>query len=313
MAEQERGEQQKATPPREQQTSQLDLAYAQALGLIEQDSVKMGDVPKGPEVQHKHARELANKNAIIERERTESPEKDRDYKYGRVLEAIVHDAVSRAQVFGKETASIPASEYDDKINGVDELKEFKRAHGTYEYLALAIDTTHGAGSGMTSKFNDLRRRKNEGMTTRIDYLKSDQNPEKKELDSVPRVIVGMDRKHLDELIGTWLNADYEAIEKHPGFTMILQQAAGELEIFGVVNQQTLTKMKREVHVRPEQKERVERSLEAQSRAKEIINAILKARVTKMSVKEQRDYRAFKSSDQVDKAIQAESRELFQGR
>ncbi|MFH0830620.1 MAG: hypothetical protein V1895_00990 [Parcubacteria group bacterium] len=313
MGQAERSEQQQGGVRRfDKPSDDLELAYAKALGILERDAVRMADVPKDPETRKRHESRLSKKETEIA-SLAKSPEKMRDYKYSRVLEALVHDAVSRFGVFGKDTRSLPASKYDDLINGVDELKELEQPAAKPEYLALALDTTHGRGSGLIDKFNTIERQVHDGIQTRIDYFKSDKNPALTELDSVPRVIVGTEKKHLDELISLWLQEDRTRLEKHPVFLMILQQAVSELVVFKMINERTFKKMERDPYVEKDRKERLGRAIAAQERTGTILEKILATRLASMSAKEQVDYRYFRLTDRVDKAIKAEAGELLTGR
>jgi len=291
--------------------SRLELAYAKAQGILERDGIKMSDVPKTREERALHSSRLKQRNREI-KESLSNPDKMREYMHGKVLEALVHDSVSRLKVFGEKTSSIPGSEYDDKINGVDELKEFVRPDNTRDHLALAIDTTYGKGSGLIQKFVTMERKLSDGKLTRVDYFKSDHDPAGTK-ENVAHVVVGVDKNHLQDLMELWMTDQQEKIQSHPAFLTMLKEAQAELQIFALVNEKRLKQISPRASGGRELQERLKIAKQTHEKTAAILKQVVDVQESKLSRRDMLTQADYRNRDRVFNGIRQELSELMTGR
>ncbi len=142
------------------------------------------------------------------------------------LEAVAADCLRRLGWFGPHATAYSTSEFDDYVNGVDEVIEFQRDDAT-THLGIAIDVTFS--SQLKKKFDRIREELGRGQLAKVKYFQS--GPYKGQLE-VPRVIVGLDHGHLARLTSMWLDAGKEELMKqHPFRRMIASQIQPQLEVF----------------------------------------------------------------------------------
>src|SRR3989344_4443255 len=70
--------------------------------------------------------EVEQKEKRAAQERALNPERERQYKLAKVLEALVIEQGEMGEWLGSDVQVVQASEYDDLINGVDAVVRFLR-------------------------------------------------------------------------------------------------------------------------------------------------------------------------------------------
>lgn len=128
---------------------------------------------------------------------------------GELLEAMIFEQLKYARWFGADADAVAVSRFDDIANGVDMIIQFIR-EGGFKFLALTIDITSSPDK-MHEKLGKIKASILSGSLTMIKYF--DPNPKSKkadgsnfsglkirgELRDIPRVVVGIDRRSLQEL------------------------------------------------------------------------------------------------------------------
>lgn len=158
-------------------------------------------------------------------------QKRRDKKLATVVEAIFFDQAGRNGWLGAEAQVLPSSKYDDYVNGVDCITEYKKG-GAAAYLAMAIDATWSSHPGW--KFNRIREDLVRGKLGNIKYLEADGKPQRKR--EVPRVVVGASEQTLREVVAFWTEGNDEALKDHPIQVLFLQEIVDQLEGFKTFSQ-----------------------------------------------------------------------------
>ena len=156
------------------------------------------------------------------------PEQIEAQKYAIVFEAIIHDQVDMNGWLGEHATAQKASWYDDLKNGIDEIIEFEQTETSpTSHLALGVDVTFG--KGVVDKMNDIKHRIDSGKIGVIKYLLTDTYRD--EMKNVPRVIVGVDMKNLNEIIKLWVENKKRGLAQHRIKFMILSQIMVQLNDF----------------------------------------------------------------------------------
>ena len=135
-----------------------------------------------------------------------------------------------SQWFSEHGFTIGASEYDDWVNGIDLLVEFRKPNSPEApLLALGIDVTFSID--VTDKFDRLRKQMEDGSLAKMKYFASEHSEEKGPRDNLPEVIVGISAKTVSELQELWLDRDQMALEQHRVQIMILMEIKEQLLTF----------------------------------------------------------------------------------
>lgn len=143
-----------------------------------------------------------------------------------ILEAIIFEQSEQSNWLGPDATTELPSRYDDLINGVDIIVNLVN-QDTEEYIPLAIDVSFSSKLG--HKFERIRDEIDSGELTQILYYKDSNTEEKKTLNNVPRVVVGVNAKTLSEVATRWLNRDKARLANHPVQTLILEEMVTELQ------------------------------------------------------------------------------------
>ena len=150
-----------------------------------------------------------------------------------VFEGVVYSEVNQSEWLGKEVVAIRTTPYDDIINGVDVVVEFSDPSGGRRHLALAIDVSFGE-SAIPKKFKRILEEIDRGEAAKVKYFES--TGFKGMLKNIPRTVVGIERKVVEELAALWLEKDTNTrdqttLRSHPIQHMILAQVVQQLEVF----------------------------------------------------------------------------------
>jgi hypothetical protein len=113
---------------------------------------------------------------------------------------------------------------------VDEIVEFREGEGRASHLALSIDVTFSS-MAIEKKLARIRREIDSESLTKVKYFKSEEMNFMGELGNVPRVVVGMDREAVLDLIALWLRDDKKALASHPVRRQMLEEIDMELSTF----------------------------------------------------------------------------------
>jgi hypothetical protein len=182
------------------------------------------------------------RNDIAEVERLEkrfsaemSPEDRENAMLAQVFEAIIHEegdakgkGVGAGGWFGPEAHTIASSRYDDIKHGVDTIIEFRRQTDA-AYLGLAVDVTFS--TSVEDKLRRIRDEVKSGELTRLKYFESEFLGFRGELSGVPRVVVGVERKTVQELVEQWMEGNTETLKTSQVQHQLLFEIQMQLEAF----------------------------------------------------------------------------------
>jgi hypothetical protein len=133
-------------------------------------------------------------------------------KLSLILEAMFYQFTELGNWLGQEGSTILPSEYDDIMNGVDAIFKLKEGDGEGDqYLGVAIDVTFGSMNPeinqtiINKKIDRVRDSIESGKLTRVKYFKAEKDDEYDytSLENIPRVVIGCDRRAVEELVGVW--------------------------------------------------------------------------------------------------------------
>lgn len=152
-------------------------------------------------------------------------------KYADVMEAVLYEQIELNDWFGPDARTIKTSLYDDYVNHVDFIVEFKEAARALSHLGIAIDVTFGTVA-MQTKFDKIRSEIRSGKLTEVKYFESERSPHKGLYQKLPRVVIGAEREHIIELAAIWLDPKRkkEFID-HPIQNVLLQEIVSQLDHF----------------------------------------------------------------------------------
>lgn len=171
-------------------------------------------------------------------------------KYATILEAIIYELTENADWLGEEGSTIKTSDYDDIVNGIDEVFEFKKGKNDKgEYLGVAIDVTFATNEERGKIREKIRREEQNiraGHLAEVKYFRSEWEEEFTTLKNIPRVVVGCDKISMEGLIRLWGNLNrvrqeaagqgdrarfWELAKNHPLQFQILREIEMQLEYF----------------------------------------------------------------------------------
>jgi hypothetical protein len=156
--------------------------------------------------------------------------KSESSKKATILEYIIYEQSELGEWLGKKAVTQKTSRTDDIRNGIDIAVEFEKDTEDSEYLGLAIDVSFG--DELMKKFQRIKDEIDSGKLAKLEYFRS-QNIAK-EITDVPRVIVAVDGKTLNELIELWSEKSEDSKTKlaaHPVQIQILNELFIQLKIF----------------------------------------------------------------------------------
>lgn len=93
--------------------------------------------------------------------------------------------------------AIKTTEYDDYVNGVDLVLEYKKAEDPASHLGLAIDVTFS--NDLERKLSKIKEEIAKGTLTRIKYFDSPNSHIRGELRGIPRGVVGFDTNTMNRI------------------------------------------------------------------------------------------------------------------
>lgn len=206
----------------------LEIAYEKAIKLLDGERISPSKF-KGlysAQMMEEHSNYVERRQQRFKA--NDIPEQIEAKKFATVFEAIIHDQVDMNGWLGENATAQKASWYDDFKNGIDEIIEFeKNKKSSLAHLALGVDVTFSRG--IAEKMNNIKMRIDRGDIGVIQYLLTKNH--RGEMRNVPRVIVGVDMKSLNEIIKLWVNNKKKGLAQHRVKFLILSQIMMQLNDF----------------------------------------------------------------------------------
>lgn len=207
----------------------LEKAYKRAVEIIERDRIKTEELADlyGSET-------IARDNAYVtQREQTfkasMNPMELQQLKLATVFEAILHEHGEQSNWFGETAVTIKTSSFDDIANGVDEIIEFEEKATSPSYLALAVDATYSTFPD--HKLQKIKEEIDRGELAQVKYAVIENIGFRGELNKVPRVVIGMSARTVNELAELWLSKDTKGLANHPVQIQILEEVLMQAQAF----------------------------------------------------------------------------------
>ena len=214
---------------RENEKMNLEAVYKRAVEFLDEERIDPSKDFKGL-----YSDEMIKKDSDYVEKRQQkfkaddTPEKIEMKKYATVFEAIIHDEIDMNGWMGMYATAKKASWYDDLKNGLDEIIEFEQTEiSPSAHLALAVDITFS--KDISKKMNEIADRIKSGDVGVIKYLLTDTY--RGEIKNVPRAVIGVDMKNLQEIIKLWVDNKKKSLAQHRVKFMILSQIKMQLNSF----------------------------------------------------------------------------------
>ncbi|MCL5016005.1 MAG: hypothetical protein M1312_00080 [Patescibacteria group bacterium] len=210
-------------------------AYGKAVEALDKDAIKergFADLYGEENVQRDLARVEA---AEADFKQTETPQSKLLKQYSTIFEWIVNQRVELSDYFGPNAFTKRASRYDDIVNGVDTILEFRNdpeQSKKASYLTLGIDDTFSTNQDVQEKkLRRIQERITRGELARVKYFSSDYLNFRGELKNVPLIILGSELKTVAELRDLMLSGDNSGLDAHPIQNLLLHEARVQIEAF----------------------------------------------------------------------------------
>ena len=152
-------------------------------------------------------------------------------KLAKIFEWIMLESIELSNWLGEDVVTIVPSQYDDYINHVDSIAEFRKQKGGAEYLAFGIDVTIGIGV-VHQKLLGIKDEIRRGKLTRIKYFLSEFANIRGELSKIPRVLIAISAENAKKLAELWSSAKEKSkLADHPIQFQIIDEILLQLEYF----------------------------------------------------------------------------------
>jgi hypothetical protein len=166
----------------------------------------------------------------------ETPSSRELKKIAEIFEGVILGPGERNDWFGDKAYLVKTSRYDDYVNGVDAVIEFRSEEPkAASFLGLAADVTFS--SDPSGKIQRLLQQVEHGELAKVKYFHSDYVNIHGQLGKLPEVIIGAERKTVLELGELWLAGKQDVLAQHKIQIMILTQMREQLETFALYAEQ----------------------------------------------------------------------------
>ncbi len=159
----------------------------------------------------------------------DSPQEAEAKELATILEAVIHEQINKNGWLGLQAKAIRTSDFDDIINGVDSVVEFKKPGISTTHLALGVDVTYK--SNLNKKFERIKKEIDNGELATVKYLKTpDFRGEKR---NIPRLVLAVDGQSCNSLARTWYQNSQNAqgLKNNPIRLQILTEMIMQLKAF----------------------------------------------------------------------------------
>jgi hypothetical protein len=177
-------------------------------------------------------KEVIEKQELIKRRDT--PELAHLKKLATILEAILIEGVTKYDWLGEKIKILAPSKFDELCRGIDAVIELSRGDEANEFLALGIDVSFRSvkGEEFELKVENLLKSIDRMRLTQIKYFKDNQGKPIENL-FVPKVIISVDGKAIEDLIRIWENKgdEEESFKNHTIAIDMMGQIAEQCKIF----------------------------------------------------------------------------------
>jgi hypothetical protein len=151
-------------------------------------------------------------------------------KLSELFEVMFSQLVELEDWFGDDVFIAETSKFDDYVNGIDAIVEFLR-EGSFSHLGLAIDVTFTKDTG--NKIKKIVREIQGNRLPKVKYFVSEGGDFRGELSNIPHIVLGTDRKTLDQLAELILDLNYlkkrKETQASPQLTQQIKEVRAKLQ------------------------------------------------------------------------------------
>lgn len=166
--------------------------------------------------------------ALFKREQT-TQEKNLQ-RISNAFETILFDRIELDDWFGPKTMTLASSRYDDIKNGIDVIAEIgEEDSNAVSHLGLAVDITYS--THLEKKFDRIRQEILSRKLSTIKYFQSSEQSFMGQLSNVPRVVIGVQKEAIGELMQLTLGKKRKELAAHPVQHQILSEIRLQLHTF----------------------------------------------------------------------------------
>lgn len=205
-------------------------AYEKALTILQQQSVDMNDFTDlyTEEQLQKYQHYVDEKEREFAEKRKKNPGWARSEVFGKTLEGLLHDQMSK--VFGEGIQGTSTTAYDDYHAGVDEVIELS-GEKEGDHSTFGIDFTYG---DPREKIELICKNIKRGKLTDVLFYESPEGSDsvvRGKLQNLPKVAIGMDGHHVMKLAQQWNEGDEKLLEYNQLFLLIVRQIQIQAEVY----------------------------------------------------------------------------------
>jgi hypothetical protein len=210
-------------------------AYEMAEAALKKDAVHEEDFADlyGEENVRRDLERVAEAERVFRQEST--PQSELLKKYSTIFEWTINERAELGDYFGENAFTRRASRYDDIVNGVDTILEFRSNPNEAKqasYLTLGIDDTFSTNAEVQEKkLRRIRSKIDSGELTQVKYFSSDYMNFRGELRNVPLIVLGAELRMVAQLRDLMLSRDNKSLDLHPIQHLLLQEAKMETGVF----------------------------------------------------------------------------------
>lgn len=150
-------------------------------------------------------------------------------KLADVLEFIMNKQIELSDWLGEGVCTYKTAYYDDWVNGVDTLLEFNREDDMSAYMGIAFDITYS--EHLHKKLNRIKEEIKNGRMATVKYFKSESGDFMGRLSNIPRLVIGVDRKTIDELMDLEMEKQNKKLSEYFLQYQIIDEMIIQLDIF----------------------------------------------------------------------------------
>lgn len=171
--------------------------------------------------------------------RTDTQEKKEEAMISEVFEVSLWWLAQNKAFFGEQTKAILPSRYDDFVNGTDLILEItSETAAEVSRLGIGIDATFGA-EAVENKLDRLGADVSAGKSGEIKYYVSSDGKERRNLSSVPHLIIGLSVARAREMAQLWRRVENKesttySPDAHPLRVLVLQQLIAQASALAVL-------------------------------------------------------------------------------
>lgn len=163
-------------------------------------------------------------------EEEDTPQQRRGRAYTTIFEGLWHDQAGKGWL-GPEATAFRPTRFDDIKNGVDSIVEFRKSNNEASHLAFAIDVTYSTDIGVKKKVERIGWEIRHGRMAEVKYFNSEALGFMGLLKNVPRVVIGVEKRHIDRMAQLWIDGKDQELAEDPVQVVVLEQIKMQLAAY----------------------------------------------------------------------------------